>query len=532
MDGCNMFGDLPEIKVDKDGPLQDIDTNEYSNSFANTINIQGMEVPANHFHNSRSMTNMQRFISDSEAPLYYSGSTDQFLATATFKCNQFSWGINGAYMTQHPYPIVRHSSPFGEFGADRSAGDAESFQSDSTASPHPGFESAENYGPFNYFDPSQSPTMGSLVDLYGDLTAEARKLPFNLTESLHCPNGQCVTLRDVQQYSDFETESPQSPKSNSIDTTQFGSGIEEVDVSPMAILPDRKLRRHYAKSVDHLTDSMHEDGEEDGSNDSEYVPVTKRQRVSHPNKAFPSTDSRRSLRSKNKGTISSPSSHPIGATSPNRAKPSPSRRKSSQGIQNTKPFPCTFSRYGCTSSFSSKNEWKRHVSSQHLRLGYWRCDLDTCNPSLETAVSEYNDFNRKDLFTQHLRRMHGPRASKSKAPEEIRRREEFEETLEAIRQRCWHKEREPPEHSVCGVCDRVFEGKPSWEERMEHVGRHYEQGDGLEKEDEELRDWLEQQGLLERTKRGWLLVDWKGAKTKRAPVVEDSEDEDAEGQYE
>ena len=32
----------------------------------------------------------------------------------------------------------------------------------------------------------------------------------------------------------------------------------------------------------------------------------------------------------------------------------------------TRPFPCAFSFAGCNSTFGSKNEWKRHISSQHL----------------------------------------------------------------------------------------------------------------------------------------------------------------------
>ncbi|EZF70942.1 hypothetical protein H105_06858 [Trichophyton soudanense CBS 452.61] len=45
-------------------------------------------------------------------------------------------------------------------------------------------------------------------------------------------------------------------------------------------------------------------------------------------------------------------------------------------------FTCVFAPYGCTSSFASKNEWKRHVLSQHLQLGFYRCDQCLNRPTL------------------------------------------------------------------------------------------------------------------------------------------------------
>lgn len=86
-------------------------------------------------------------------------------------------------------------------------------------------------------------------------------------------------------------------------------------------------------------------------------------------------------------------------------------------------FVCSFSRYGCASTFASKNEWKRHIASQHVQLGFFRCDVGNCNGGHKpnnkmTSTStlnhhdqpghQTNDFNRKDLFTQHQRRMHAP----------------------------------------------------------------------------------------------------------------------------
>lgn len=192
-----------------------------------------------------------------------------------------------------------------------------------------------------------------------------------------------------------------------------------------------------------------------------------------------------------------------------------------------KSFPCTFHTFGCERTFANKNEWKRHVASQHLQLGFYRCDLDTCNPDngaysnsgrrnnkrdkdedSEHEVKYFNDFNRKDLFTQHCRRMHGPSRNRSRTPT---REEElaFEAKMDNIRQRCWQIRRKAPIRSTCPICNRVFEAVASsyedddvdgkaeekaWEERMEHVGRHYEK-DNVKPENETIDDDLVEWGL-------------------------------------
>ena len=200
----------------------------------------------------------------------------------------------------------------------------------------------------------------------------------------------------------------------------------------------------------------------------------------------------------------------------------------------TRPFTCTFRLYGCPATFGSKNEWKRHVSSQHLRLGIWRCDLGACLPqqNLPSPVPEkssrkartipvkveieelvFNDFNRKDLFTQHLRRMHAPPESSSQAEQE-----KFTASLLLASKRCLKNTREPPPYSVCGYCNHedtnqgggVFQGSGSWEIRMEHVGRHLESGHGETQnwhEDTVLRGWMADEGLIEEAAGGaWRLV--------------------------
>ncbi|KAF2151357.1 hypothetical protein K461DRAFT_314217 [Myriangium duriaei CBS 260.36] len=179
-------------------------------------------------------------------------------------------------------------------------------------------------------------------------------------------------------------------------------------------------------------------------------------------------------------------------------------------------FPCPFAAYGCTSSFGSKNEWKRHVSTQHLRLDLWRCDQ--CGD----RDTRPNDFNRKDLFIQHLRRMHfkNPNAEKG-ANGRARARssslgDEIDPALIAAEQRCHIKLRQPPNHSCCLFCPQEFEGPGSWDERMEHVGRHLEhikkQGRDAPalsewNHDEAFHNWLANEGLIALIDGEWQMAD-------------------------
>ena len=184
-------------------------------------------------------------------------------------------------------------------------------------------------------------------------------------------------------------------------------------------------------------------------------------------------------------------------------------------------FICSFSHYGCPSTFTSKNEWKRHVSSQHVKVGFYRCDIGRCNAdNLRKLASArgashdearlFNDFNRKDLFTQHQRRMHSPWVTRnSKQPVTSEERQAFEETLEGVRDRCWQQQRAAPEHSRCGFCGHQFSGHLSWNDRMEHVGRHFEKGDfhpHSEQEDPALRQWAIEEGVIESLRGQWRLT--------------------------
>ncbi|KAK4244607.1 hypothetical protein C7999DRAFT_17150 [Corynascus novoguineensis] len=163
----------------------------------------------------------------------------------------------------------------------------------------------------------------------------------------------------------------------------------------------------------------------------------------------------------------------------------------------TRPFPCAFSFAGCTSTFGSKNEWKRHISSQHLCLQYYRCS--SCPQS--SADGKGNEFNRKDLFTQHLRRMHAPFAiKKSISKGDSKLQSEWDAHVKEMQTTCLVTRRQPPQRSACPKpdCQSVFEGPGSWDEWTEHVGRHMEKGEASRMGiDRLLAKWALDEGIIE-----------------------------------
>ena len=184
-------------------------------------------------------------------------------------------------------------------------------------------------------------------------------------------------------------------------------------------------------------------------------------------------------------------------------------------FSSNRAFPCPFAIYGCGSTFGSKNEWKRHVNTQHMKLGFWRCDQ--CNQSERKP----NDFNRKDLFIQHVRRMHPldetkpAKTAKTASPRSAKKDPE-EQEMAATAARCFRHIRSPPEQSSCLFCEVQFNGASTWDERLEHIGRHMETA---KKESEEpidpqewqqdvtLEEWLAQEGIIARSGKHWVLAD-------------------------
>ncbi|KAG0645061.1 hypothetical protein D0Z07_9273 [Hyphodiscus hymeniophilus] len=203
----------------------------------------------------------------------------------------------------------------------------------------------------------------------------------------------------------------------------------------------------------------------------------------------------------------------------------------------TRAFICVFGFAGCSSTFASKNEWKRHVSSQHLSLSSWVCELGTCGKVQNQPKRDGggfvkgSEFNRKDLFTQHLRRMHAPFAVKR----QNKKNQEWEERLKELQVSCLRVKRQPPLRLACPLndCGTVFEGATCWDDRMEHVGKHLEKAAAStggskftveQGDDEMLVSWGLRERIIERKAGGGYKL--------CGPWLEKVEDEDAEGEYE
>lgn len=189
-------------------------------------------------------------------------------------------------------------------------------------------------------------------------------------------------------------------------------------------------------------------------------------------------------------------------------------------------LPCPLAAFGCTSSFISKNEWKRHINTQHLRLEAWLCDQ--C-PKRDNK----REFNRKDLFIQHLKRMHPPpcpahsqtaqpmkskpnkSTSKNEKTGKASKGEDLDPALLGAEQRCHLVLRQPPSESACLFCSTNFSGRGSWETRIEHVAKHMEQfkKEGSEvpspqtwRADHALEQWLVSEGVITKVRQRWSVV--------------------------
>ncbi|KAL8392059.1 hypothetical protein RB595_002313 [Gaeumannomyces hyphopodioides] len=241
--------------------------------------------------------------------------------------------------------------------------------------------------------------------------------------------------------------------------------------------------------------------------------------------------------------------------------------------QHKRPFVCVFAFAGCESTFASKNEWKRHVVSQHILLKFWVCTQDDCAktvnmpPVLASAPSNSSDqamadtppgvpvratssslrgrnsraiapassltagpgvaghhptfgprlpngaiFNRKDLYTQHVRRMHAPDRNRQQRPggssslpitvASISHRRKssssstvtvattmsgtaamgdgeamaWEDLLKQMQRGAERDRCQLPTRMLCPApgCTTTFEGSNAWDERMEHLAKHLE----------------------------------------------------------
>ncbi|KAL9476629.1 hypothetical protein ACSS6W_006470 [Trichoderma asperelloides] len=128
-----------------------------------------------------------------------------------------------------------------------------------------------------------------------------------------------------------------------------------------------------------------------------------------------------------------------------------------------KPYGCTYKT--CHKMFGSKNDWKRHESSQHFQMESWNCDYPGCDKVLP----------RRELFKTHLQHDHDVEDSQI-----------IENKLESCRlgrhcdPRFW-----------CGFCDEFIEINEkvvnSWTKRCDHIDNHLFGKEGLPKKT--MADW-------------------------------------------
>lgn len=194
------------------------------------------------------------------------------------------------------------------------------------------------------------------------------------------------------------------------------------------------------------------------------------------------------------------------------ARESGSRTTSRNRCSQQPRLSCIFARYGCKSQFRCKNEWKRHINTQHLELEMRLCDIGTCAADVERAREQggYGScdksirfFNRKDLFVSHVRRRHDPSKpdrysgpivyDKNDKTSIQKAREELKSQINDICKRCYVEVRKPPTSSTCTYCDMTFD---SWSKKLEHVGCHIEKGDAELHEDIDFKNWAIGEGIL------------------------------------
>ena len=474
----------------------------------------------------------------------------------------------------HHFRSLRYMSPNGPMGGTLST---DSTSSECSSSPDAIRHASRPYQwSFDGRDADLSPTCDSRTpSTHGDWNPQPL-YNYGLVQS-PVPASQSISMKDLQYSQDPEYD-------DHIASEDYVKvevhGPEELMLSSRAtaVYEYPSSTQDPASSQDNNEDSDDDDddgddyyeGAQDSDDDPSFNPHAPQRTLSNQVRQQPTTSRRRSP--KRTRSTTSTAAAVIGTdarvTKPAQQQRKHSSRRASQlgGNKKTRKdttgagaerrdFVCTFHHYGCAAVFASKNEWKRHVASQHLCLGFYRCQTGNCRVDPRGSGSKApNDFNRKDLFTQHHRRMHTPWGSGAKAPN-AKVGQEFEHGLKAVQEQCWHEERTPPQRSTCGFCRRVFVGKGAWEERMEHVGRHYEaiakgsvqREDLQEEEDEELKEWALQEGIIvesesERGKGGgcWLVgFEPKGTtpSSRRRRVQrpqhdedDDDEDEDAEGE--
>ena len=351
--------------------------------------------------------------------------------------------------------------------------------------------------------------------------------------------GGNVNLRDLELYNhEMETE----PIVEEVDAASMKAELDGTyEPDPDYVRVDSGQESYHASPDPGAEQSLREaesvqpmEPSEGDSSDADYNPPSTRRRRS----SALASNSGRQIQRRRSATRRKNSSAAMNTTTKGTKKGARGANRTKNDVftvDSQRYFPCCLAPYNCLSTFSSKNEWKRHVSTQHIKQGFWRCDLcaTTVDPHDRETVY-HNDFNRKDLFRQHLRRMHAAPATQSH-----RSQKEYPVTEDNIAEhetRCFTILRETPAQSKCLFCDETFSGPSSWDNRMEHVGRHLEKDRKAANskiwnvntwnKDTELERWYYNEGIITLDKADT----WKiGDNRPRRPGITDDEtsDEDA-----
>ena len=161
------------------------------------------------------------------------------------------------------------------------------------------------------------------------------------------------------------------------------------------------------------------------------------------------------------------------------------------------------------------------------------CELGACGKSGKGGGKGTSEFNRKDLFTQHLRRMHAPFSVKRQNKKNV----EWEDKLKELQVSCLRVKRHAPVQLACPVrdCGQIFEGGSCWDERMEHVGKHLEKAAAAtgvnnvvvkQGDDDLLVRWALGEGIIESRPGGGFRFCLNGARVANDDLDADGEADD------
>lgn len=361
----------------------------------------------------QNMSNMQRFLQEKET--YFAGRRVYEEKQPLFNGGNHSPIAVGYYGAPHPWPQSINTThglyPQETWNPEWASSDHESCSATTgnTWSPRP-TESCPDYDPRypSWSEPHVYPAE-CMYPGYGSGFAHGA-----VASSPHSITG---TLSEIQQCPDTEADDGSakgrihSSNPGHLDTTThlgprtmnfhrdegIGSSVNESTIaSPISQTDNTAM------------ESVSGDGEE-----SDYSPQNRSKRApkkmkgrtrSHP-KGSTSPNAKRSSTTKgdphqltspakiskrtsstaksNNAVISPPSPHTLQAPNTNDSvcqdccKPFPSASALQKHVLSAhkRPFHCSFRRYGCTSTFGSKNEWKRHVTSQHICQGIYAATL-------------------------------------------------------------------------------------------------------------------------------------------------------------